>query len=234
MKPLKPRRINFDPIARPYRWLEYFSLGRTLERCRFHFLPQLTGRARALVLGDGDGRFLARLLSLNPALAADAVDISPAMLRLLRDRCEAQVPAAKSRLRTHHCDAFRFLDSASSARYDLVVTHFFLDCFSQSEVESLAALVAATLTLDGIWLISEFRIPSGAMRLPAQMYVKSLYFGFRLITGMQVNRLPDHAAALTRAGFHRVAYHRTLAGMLTTEMWAKIGNSGRQSTLFAD
>ena len=47
------RTLNFDRLARPYRWLEYATFGRTLERCRFHFLPALTSARRALVLGDG-------------------------------------------------------------------------------------------------------------------------------------------------------------------------------------
>ena len=69
-------RLNFDRIARPYRWLEYLSLGRALERCRFHFLPRLRDCRRALVLGDGDGRFTAKLLDANPSVQVDAVDIS--------------------------------------------------------------------------------------------------------------------------------------------------------------
>ena len=31
---------NFDPIARPYRWMEYLTFGPALARCRNHFLPQ--------------------------------------------------------------------------------------------------------------------------------------------------------------------------------------------------
>ena len=88
------RELNFDPLARPYRWLEYATFGRALERCRFHFLPALTGARRALVLGDGDGRFLARLLRANPELEADVVDCSPAMLRLLQRTAQARRPTA--------------------------------------------------------------------------------------------------------------------------------------------
>ena len=61
---------NFDRIARLYRWGEYALLGPALERTRNHLLPLLAIRRNALVLGDGDGRFLARLLSQNPALRA--------------------------------------------------------------------------------------------------------------------------------------------------------------------
>ena len=88
---------NFDRIARPYRWLEYLTLGRALERCRLHFLPQLTDRTQALILGDGDGRFLAALVDQNHILTAAAVDTSATMLELLRTRCE-KVLGGASRL----------------------------------------------------------------------------------------------------------------------------------------
>ncbi len=77
---------NFNPIARPYRWLEYLTLGKALENCRIHYLPQLLDRRHALVIGDGDGRFLAQLLTHNPSLHADAVDTSATMLHLLLQR----------------------------------------------------------------------------------------------------------------------------------------------------
>lgn len=211
---------NFDLIARPYRWLEYLTLGKTLERCRFHYLPQLLGRRRALVLGDGDGRFTARLLAQNPAMKADAIDISPAMLALLRGRCAATIPDALSRLETHQTDALSFhFESAAGESYDLVVTHFFLDCLSQSSVEALVEHIASTLAPDALWLISDFRIPSGPMRIPARVYVRSLYFAFRILTGLRITRLPDHAAPLLRAGFTCKAERRLLAGLLSTELW---------------
>src|SRR6202012_3359002 len=101
-------------------WLEGLTFGRTLERCRTHFLPRLADRRSALVLGDGDGRFLAQLLASNPALHADAVDTSTAMLRLLARRAHANA----TRLQIHQTDALTFTPTRP---YDLIVTHFFLD-----------------------------------------------------------------------------------------------------------
>ena len=57
------------------------------------------------------------------------------------------------------------------------------------------------------------------MRWPARALIRSLYFGFRLLTGLQTTALPDHAAALTTAGLTRIALHRSLAGLLVTELW---------------
>ncbi|HUZ95160.1 MAG TPA: class I SAM-dependent methyltransferase [Edaphobacter sp.] len=203
---------NFNPIARPYRWLEYLTLGRALERCRLHFLPKLLNQKKALVIGDGDGRFLAALMAANLRIHVDAVDSSATMLQLLRQRCEASA----TRLETHHTSALSF---APTEAYDLVVTHFFLDCLTQSDVEALIDRIAPTLTPDALWLISDFRIPEGHMRLPARILVRSLYLAFRIITGLRTTHLPDYASPLAKAGLTRLAHHHSLAGLLTTELW---------------
>jgi SAM-dependent methyltransferase len=216
---------NFNVIARPYRWLEYLTLGPILQRCRLHYLPNLLQQKRVLILGDGDGRFLSQLLAANPHLHADAVDTSKTMLKLLRSRCEAAAPNAAARLNTHHTDALTFSNpspenSERPEKYDLVVTHFFLDCLTQPDLETLIARTAPALTPKALWVVSDFRIPTaGPMRLPAKLLTRALYLAFRILTGLRTNRLPDHATPLAQAGLTRISHHHHLSGLLTTELW---------------
>ncbi len=215
---MRPNELaaNFDWVARPYRWMEYLAFGRSLEHCRNHFLPQLAGRRSALVLGDGDGRFLAGLLAANPGLDADAVDASAAMLRLLEHRAKTAATDAHARLRTHQVSALRFTPERS---YDLIVTHFFLDCFTQTELDSLCSRIVQYLQPQTLWLVSDFRIPAGALNWPARALVRLLYLVFRLFTGLRTTALPDHSSALTAAGFTRICKHDSLAGLLTSQLW---------------
>jgi ubiquinone/menaquinone biosynthesis C-methylase UbiE len=205
---------NFDRIARPYRWLEYLALGPLLEQTRNHHLPRIEHCRQALVLGDGDGRFTARMLASCPAMQADAVDLSAAMLHLLQGRCMRNA----QRLTAHHADARSFDPPQVPG---LVVTHFFLDCLMQSEVDALVARLTRQLAPGALWLVSDFRIPEGALGWIARGYVRLLYFAFRVLTGLRTTRLPDHASALRRCGFKLLAMHRTMFGMLTTELWQR-------------
>ena len=205
---------NFDRIARPYRWLEYLSFGPMLEQCRFCRLPELTSARRALVLGDGDGRFLTRLLAANPALHADAIDQSPAMLRLLHARIAAI--NAQDRLAIHQTDALAFTPTGT---YDLIATHFFLDCFSAEQVLSLVETIRPHLAPNAVWLLSEFAIPSGLVAIPARLLVTALYFAFRVITGLRTHALPDYPAVLTNSGLNLRNRKSFLLGLLVSDLW---------------
>jgi hypothetical protein len=134
------------------------------------------------------------------------------MLRLLRARC------ATVRLRTHHHSA---LEHAPSAHTDLVTAHFFFDCLTQRELDTLIARLVRHTRPDALWLISDFRIPPGPMRLPAKLYIRALYFAFRLLTGLRTTQLPDHAMPLQQAGLTRTHQHLSLFGLLSTEVWKR-------------
>ena len=206
---------DFDPVARAYRWLEYGSLGPLLERTRECHLSRLSQCRQALVLGDGDGRFTARLLAAAPMVQVEAVDLSGMMLALLRSRCTASL----DRLQTLQQDIRTYTPSRES---DLVVTHFFLDCLTQQEVDALVTRLTPHLSRNALWLVSDFRIPSGLLRWPALLYVRVLYLAFRVLTGLRITRLPNHQASLEQCGFTLVASQRRLFGMLTSEVWQLI------------
>ncbi len=215
---------NFDRLAKPYRWLEYASFGLMLERCRFYFLSACATTRRALILGDGDGRFAQRLLQANPSIEVDAVDASAQMLQALRQRALTVSTAAAQRVHTIHADirAFPPEQRDNDPGYDLVVSHFFLDCLTSNEIDALADRLRDCLAPNALWLISDFAIPQrGWLRPVAQLVVRSLYFAFDCLTQLRMKKLPDYAGALEQRGFFRVQQKTFLGGLLTTELWRK-------------
>lgn len=205
---------NFDRLARLYRWMEYLSFGPWLWRCRCAFLDELTACRHAIVLGDGDGRFTARLLHMNPAIQIDAIDASPAMLHALLRRAGPHA----ARVRTHATDAR--LWNPPSQPCDLIVTHFFLDCLSTDEVAALAGRLRSETTPAATWVVSEFAVPSGWFgRLVAAPLVGGLYRAFGWMTGLRARRLPDYATALRAGGFALRTRRAWLGGLLASELW---------------
>jgi SAM-dependent methyltransferase len=219
-----PRRDtpDFDSLARIYRWMEYLSFGPMLERCRFHFLGRCSQARRALVLGDGDGRFTARLLATNQNVEIDAVDSSAAMLTELRRRGLHASVDAENRLRTIHADLRKVTpdNHPPDPKYDLVVSHFFLDCLTDNEVAGVVERIIPHLTSDAAWLISEFSIPEkGWRRATATQIVRFLYFAFDKMTHLRVHKIPDYGHILGRCGFRCRQRTRMLCGLLVTEVW---------------
>jgi SAM-dependent methyltransferase len=206
---------NFNRIAHVYRWLEYVSFGRSLERCRFYFLPRLPKAEHALVLGDGDGRFLQRLLVHNTKVQVDAVDLSPAMLSLLVERC------GTDRVTIHCADARTFIPPGTD--YDRVATHFFLDCLTSAECNALVARLTPYLAPDADWVVSEFCVPRGVLRVPATLLIRAMYVCFRMMTGLEPQHLPAYEPALRTVGFEVTEEQIFLRGLLVTQLWRRAG-----------
>lgn len=212
---LSTRTPNFDRVAGIYRWGEWISFGPWLSRCRRTFLARALASRRALIFGDGDGRFTARLLRLNPIIEIDAVDSSLAMLQSLLRRAEPH----RARVHPQIMDARRWRWSGPP-RYGLVVSHFFLDCFTTAEIRALAAAIRPSLVPGALWIVSEFAIPSSRFgQLLAAPLISALYRMFGLLTGLDVRHLPDHQAALSESGFHLAESRASLRGLLISELW---------------
>ena len=204
--------MTFDRIAPWYRALEYLTFGRALEGRRFEYLNDLTAARRVLILGDGDGRFTARLATQHRDAQIDSVDLSARMLDLARGRI-----GPDSRVTLMHTDARTF---EPCGHYDAIVTHFFLDCLSSAETQTLVARISKALRPGSQWIVSEFQIPDREpMRFIARAIVSALYLAFRILTGLRVNRLLDHGAALSAHGFRRRDCQTALGGLLISELW---------------
>ena len=195
--------MNCDRIARCYRWFEYAGFGRALERRREAFLSDVADARRVLALGDGDGRALGALLAAAPNTCVDYIDVSARMLELARARAGAEHV-------NYRCEDARTAP-LPTAEYDLIVTHYFLDCFDETDLEPLIARLAGAATTQSRWLISEFR--------GNDWLVRALYFFFRIATGLRTRRLVDHHPLLERHGFRLVRHEDTWRGLLVSELW---------------
>jgi ubiquinone/menaquinone biosynthesis C-methylase UbiE len=216
--PIPPSRMNCDWIAPYYQTLEHLSFGSHLERSRFAFLSEVRTARRAIVCGGGDGRFLARLLQANPRVQVDFVDLSKRMIHLARERVAGLGPAFQERVRFCEGDIATFVPSP--AGYDLIVTNFFLDCFTEAELAEVVSRLARWGAQEGRWIVSDFRQARGlAGRIWTSAIIRALYAAFRITTGLSVSSLPNYVAALHGQGFRLCWEEKTLGGLLYSSLW---------------
>ena len=210
--------MNCDRIARWYQLLEHIAFGRALEQRRREYMDEVADAGRVLILGDGDGRFTAEFLRRSAAIQIDSVDLSARMLDIAQERIRA-CELSPVRVRFHQGDV-RTTDLP--VKYDLIVSHFFLDCFTRDELPALVARIAQAACPQARWLISEFHVPSvGMWRWVAAALINMMYLFFRVVTGLQTNRLPDYAASLTDQGFRRIQHRSAWHGFLVSEVWER-------------
>ena len=202
---------NFDGLSRIYRALEFLAFGRDLERARACFVDRLSGCREILILGEGDGRYLAQLVQAAPMAQIRCVDASAAMLARAASRLDNS--EAQARVTFEQADA-QTLD-LPLARYDAVVTLFFLDCFAPDEVAGLVARIQLSLQPGALWAWADFSIPlRGWTHWRARAWLALLYFFFRWQTGLTARALPPAEAILEKAGFQREASREFQNGLI--------------------
>ena len=198
---------NFDSVACWYRWLEYAAFGHALERCRFAFLPALKDARRVLILGEGDGRFLQKLLSVNSSAQIDVVEVSVGMLRLARGRLS---DGEARRVKFHLADARNW--DFPEAEYDAIVTCFFLDCFTPKTLADLMPRITASAKPDACWLLSEFEAPSTAR---SRVWLASMHAFFRAATNLEASQLSPFAELIAESGWENTCRVTFAGGLMS-------------------
>ncbi len=192
--------MNCDRIAPFYRTFETLAFGTRLQRHRLAFLDTAANKHRALILGDGDGRFTRALATTHPTLPIDSIDLSHGKLV--------------------HADALPF--PFPSATYDILFTHFFLDCFNPEELTSLIPRISQSLCPKATWIITDFQqAPGGWRSLYTRAWLNTMYTFFHIATGLKTRRLASYTGSLHAAQFTLQQQRISRDGLITSQHWQR-------------
>lgn len=207
--------MSFDRIARPYRFFETIAFGHALQRARVFWIDRIPAPKRVLVVGEGDGRFLCELAQLFPKIEIDCVDVSERMLGFARTLVQRTCPHARARIGYFRED---ILTWSPRGPYDLLVTHFFLDCFSREEVRRIVSKLGDVATSDAVWLLADFTVPPSRLgRMHAQIWLRLMYCFFRISAGISAKELVDPTPCLRENRFFLASCQRFRSGLLKSE-----------------
>lgn len=217
-----PNVMSFDTLAPYYPALEWVCAGTLMQRSRVAFVAEAVGCRRALVLGEGPGRFLPALLVADAGVAVTCVEMSDRMIELARDRL-ARHRLDQRRVEFVQADALDW--SPSPGAFDLVVTHYFLDCFLPEQLRVLVRRLALGAAATARWLVADFRLPeSGWRRWRARSIVGLLYGFFHVTAGVAATNLTPPDDHLRAAGF-RLARRRAWShGLIHSDVWRRPGS----------
>ena len=186
---------GYDQLAGRYQLLEKLMFGSHLNRSRTALLTSIPECRSALVLGDGDGRLLEALLTIQPECQITSIDQSQRMLEIQQERL-AHHPR-RDNVNWRQQDA-RELEGFGY-QFDLLVSAFFLDCFTSQELATHLPLWLNTLRPGGHFYFVDFQEPgSGWKRLRGKLSLTLMHHFFRCCTNLQNRRLVDLNGALNQ------------------------------------
>ena len=211
--------MSFDRLAPHYRWLEAVLAGGKLQQCRVAWLNEAQHCRRALVVGEGNGRFLAACAKRLPETHFTVVDSSARMLELAQTNWLHAGGTASHAAFVHAVLPGLNLSSGS---FDLIVTHCVLDCFQSDQLAQVISELAELATPDATWLITDFAVPErGLARWRAQIILWLAYTFFRLTTDISACSIIAPAPWLESAGFARKRSLQKEWGLLYSELWQR-------------
>ena len=117
---------GFDFLAPVYDWIARLVFGKAITDSQTFFLNRIPQQADVLILGGGTGWLLEKISEQNKSCRIVYVDLSQQMIE-------------KSKLRTTK-DEVSFVQGTISdvpmdAKFDVVITNFYLDLFSDRKLE---------------------------------------------------------------------------------------------------
>ena len=181
-------------------------------------MPKRNDLRSILILGEGDGRCLERLVRIAPHARIHCLDASAAMLAKARARIARL--GAEARITFQQADARTA--ALPELTYDAVVTLFFLDCFTPEELGPLVDRIARSLQPGAAWLFADFAIPlRGWTRWRARLWLTLLYGFFRWRTNLGARQLPPSEPRIAAVGFVESAATVRQAGLLRTALFKR-------------
>jgi ubiquinone/menaquinone biosynthesis C-methylase UbiE len=211
--------MSFDTLAPHYRWMELILAGEKLQRCRTAFLDRISPPEKILIWGEGNGRFLSECRRTWREARIVCADASKRMLQLAKRRLERH-GLATGAVEFLHADVFEW--SPREHEFDLIVTHFFLDCFRAEQLQGIVGKLAVAARQKAAWLLADFQAPEvGLQRVRARLILKAMYLFFRIATRLPASRLtrPDHF--LARDEFVLSDRRVSEWGLLHTDLWLR-------------
>lgn len=206
--------MGFDRLAPFYSAMEMLAAGGKLQRCRTAFLAEIPAPRSILIAGEGHGRFLPECARRFPDARITVIDSSRKMLEIAKRKCPSK------RVEFVQADFLNLL--APTARHDLIVTHFFLDCFPSPELAEVVAKLGKMATPEAHWLLADFEIAqAGAARWLSRIILRLLYGFFRVVTGIHADHLVPPEPMMEQAGFTRHQRRTYDHGLLKSEWWLR-------------
>ena len=197
--------------------------GNKIAALPHRFFAGDSGSPTRLVVGQGHGPFLAALLKAHPNIQCTCIDVSAKMLVAAKARLRSE-GVGDERVEFIHADV---LEWEPPRDYDLIATHFVLDCFRPDQLERVLLKLSDASAPGASWLLADFQEPeAGLARWRARAILEMMYLFFRWATGLPATNLTSPDALLARHGFSLSQRQTFDWGLLHSDHWIRPATPG--------
>jgi len=171
--------MNYNFIAPYYHFLSSLFFMNRQHLAHFTILDFIKENNRILWIGGGAGKFIPEIDNLNKNIIIDYIDISPKMIELAKKQ-------SCSNLKINYIVA-DILDYPLVEKYDVIMTTFLFDHFSQNIAENLFYKINNSLKNNGIWFYVDFIQNQSKWQ---KNITRLMILFFKLIIGLDISNLP--------------------------------------------
>ena len=177
---------NYDTVAPFYDWLSRFVFRDAILQAHSFLVDAIPASSSVLIAGGGTGFILEEILRKHAiGLEITYVDISKKMIALSKKRNIGGNKVLFINKSIH--------DAVFLNQFDVVITPFFLDNFTNSTAKTVFAKIDSSLASGGLWLFADFQL-SEINNVWQKILLQCMYFFFRLLCGIEASHLPDTAS----------------------------------------
>lgn len=210
---------GFNTIAPFYNVASTIGSFNQIHKSQIWLLSKGMKFSKVLIIGGGDGKFLLEAVKQGLAEQYYYIDISDVMIKLAKNKIENQSAISLGSV-VFICGSYQ--DIPKNETFDLIVTPYFLDCFSPDELTIVIARLYSQLTIKGTWFFADFNVPKDSFRsFIFNNIIQLLYEIFNFFCDWGLNRLPDFNKEFDKYNFTLLDEKYFLGGLLVGRIYKK-------------
>jgi ubiquinone/menaquinone biosynthesis C-methylase UbiE len=202
---------NYDNSAYFYDRLSHVIFGQALVKSQVYLLRFVPPNSSVLIVGGGTGWILEEMTNMHySGLEITYVEISAKMTTLAKKR-------------TTGINKITFINDAIEntnidRQYDVVITPFLLDSFTEDTLEKTFAHMHQQLKPKGLWLICDFQLTGIQWQ---KILLKTMYLFFKIVCRIETFTMPTIENQFTKRNYAKLDNRTFYADFIISSVYKK-------------
>jgi ubiquinone/menaquinone biosynthesis C-methylase UbiE len=206
---------TFNHIARWYDIVAQVVFFGAIKKSQINNLQSLDTAKSVLVIGGGTGWIINEIWQQNPNIYITYIDQSSKMIQM------AQRRSLEGDVIFHNKD---YLDTVTDQTYDTIICNFFLDVFTEKDLETVVQKMKRQLNPDGKILFTDF-VAGKNHHLIKRSLIKTMYWFFKCTNALSNTTLPNYHTAFLRANLDYTDEKKYYYNMISSRVYKSNGTN---------